>query len=328
MDWFKQVARSASAAVALAVVVVAMGTPASAQTRQIRIAYSVDVLDETQNVALKAMQKRVEEINAERDDVEVIFDVYDAQSSVDKQLSDVQTALIKDPDVLIFSAVDSVGSLPAAQAAKDAGVLIIDRRPTDPEPEVFDVAFYAYDEGRYSAATTDWIKRYLDSHPDTVLKIGAIYGAPAQTAQLRRIDAIKALAAQMPDRIEIVAEGYGNWLTATAQNLTQDWLVSHPEINYIATANDIMALGASNALINAGRSDVLVSGYDLTSDGVERVKAGTQSLTVGTSLDDNGQVIDVAVGLAEGTFKDKTYYIDPVYAVDAGNVDQFLADRQ
>ena len=190
------------------------------------------------------------------------------------------------------------------------------------------MAFYAYDEGRYSAATTDWIKRYLDSHPDVVLKIGAIYGAPAQTAQLRRIDAIKELAAQMPDRIQIVAEGYGNWLTATAQNLTQDWLVSHPEINYIATANDIMALGASNALINAGRNDVLVSGYDLTDDGVARVKAGTQSLTIGTSLGDNGQVIDVAVGLVEGTFKDKTYYIDPVYAVDATNVDQFLAEHK
>jgi ABC-type sugar transport system substrate-binding protein len=295
--------------------------------RTVRMAYSVDVLDDTQNAALQVMLKRLKELNATRKDLRIQFDVYDAQSSVDKQLSDVQTALIKKPDVLIFSAVDSVGSLPAAQAAKDAGVKVIDRRPTNPEPPVFDVTFYAYDESRYAAATTGWIKKYLNEHPSIVLNIGLIYGAPAQTAQLQRCDTIKALAAQVPNRIKIVVEGYGNWLTATAQNLAQDWLLSHPDMNYIAAANDIMALGASNALISAGRTDVLVSGYDLTSDGVQRVKDGTQSLTVGTSLDDNGQVVDVALGLVEGTFKDKTYYINPVYAVDKSNVEDFLASH-
>ena len=127
MHWLKHFVRVAPAIVLVATAV-STGEPAWAQEpKQIKIAYSVDVLDETQNVALTAMQKRVDEINTERDDIEVVFDVYDAQSNVDKQLSDVQTALIKEPDVLLFSAVDAVGSLPAAQAAKDAGVLTIDR---------------------------------------------------------------------------------------------------------------------------------------------------------------------------------------------------------
>lgn len=316
----------ASATIAGVTLLAATGLAAAKDApRHISIAYSVDVLDETQNVALQYMLDRVKQINAERDDIEVTFETYDAQTSVDKQLSDVQTALIKKPDVLIFSAVDAVGSLPAAEAAKRAGVLVIDRRPSDPEPAAYDVAFYAYDEARYANTTNDWIKAYLDAHPDVVLKVGLIYGAPAQTAQLRRADTIKELTKQIPDRIKIVAEGYGNWLTATAQNLTQDWLLAHPDMNYVAAANDIMALGASNALINAGRSDVLVSGYDLTADGVQRVSKGTQTLTVGTSLADNGQIVDVAVGLVEGTFKDKTYYVSPVYAIDASNVGDYLA---
>ena len=210
----------------------------------IRIAYSVDTVDVTQQIALDAAQARVDELNATRDDIQVELQVYNAQASVDKQISDVQDAITKGTDVLIFSAVDAVGSLPAAEAAKEAGIKLIDRRPSDPEPGVFDVAFYSNDEARYSAATVEWIKGYLEANPDVVLKIGAIYGAPAQTAQLLRIDAIKELAAEMPDRIEIVAEGYGNWLTETAQNLTQDWLQAHPDMNYVATANDIMAMGA------------------------------------------------------------------------------------
>ncbi|WP_107341416.1 sugar ABC transporter substrate-binding protein [Agrobacterium pusense] len=313
---------------ALAIGVVALSATANAQdAKTVKIAYSVDVLDDTQNAVLQAMKKRVDELNSTRKDVKIDLEVYDAQSSVDKQISDVQTALIKKPDVLIFSAVDAVGSQPAAQAAKDAGVKILDKRPSGPVAATTDVAYYGNDENRYSKATTDWIQKYLDANPKVNLNVGVIYGAPAQTAQLLRIDAIKAFAEKHPDRIKIIAEGYGNWLTATAQNLSQDWLLAHPDINYIAAANDIMALGVSNTLISGNRSDVLVSGYDLAPDALERVKAGTQALTVGTSIGDNGQMIDVALGMVDGSFKEKTYYLDPVYAVDSSNVDDFLAKQ-
>jgi ABC-type sugar transport system substrate-binding protein len=314
-------------AIAIALPLAGAFSGAYGQTaKTIKIAFSVDVLDQTQNVALDAMKARVDEINKSGKGITVLLDVYDAQSSANKQLSDVQTALIKKPDVLILSAVDAKGSLPAAQAAKNAGVKVIDKRPSSPEPAVFDVAFYSNDEARYSKATTDWIQDYLKKNPAATLKVGLIYGAPAQTAQLPRCDAIKALAKTMPDRIQIVASGYGNWLTVTAQNLTQDWLQAHPDMNYVAAANDIMALGAANALAAAGKSkEILVSGYDLEDAGVQRIKNGTQALDVGVALQGNAQVIDVAVGLAEGTFKDRSYYINPVYSVDAANVNNYAA---
>jgi ABC-type sugar transport system substrate-binding protein len=313
-------------ALAMTAVLSGCGTDGGADgAKVINIAYSVDVLDDTQNTVLNFVQERVDQINAERDDIEVKLDVYDAQSSVDKQISDVQSALIKQPDVLIFSAVDATGSLPAAQAAHDAGVPILDRRPTDPEADVFDVAFHGSDEALYSGGTVDWIKQYLEANPDVTLNAGVIYGAPAQTAQLVRIDAIKDLAEQMPDRLKIVAEGYGNWLTDTAQNLTQDWLQAHPEINYVACANDIMALGASNAVDRAGRSDdVLISGYDLTDDGLQRISEGKQALDVGVALKDYAQMVDVAVDMALGKFKDDSYTVEPVNSVTADNVDEFL----
>lgn len=297
---------------------------AQSTPRTIKIAFSIDVLDQTQNVGLAAMKARVDEISKSGRGIAVELDVYDAQSSVNKQLSDVQTALIKQPDVLILSAVDAKGSLPAARAAKDAGVKIIDKRPSSPEPAIADVAFFSNDEARYSKATTDWLRAYLQKNPGAVLKVGLIYGAPAQTAQLLRCDAIKDLAKEMPDRMRIVASGYGNWLTATAQNLTQDWLQAHPDMNHVAAANDIMAMGAANALAAGGRSkDVQVSGYDLTSEGLQRIRNGQQALDVGVTLQGNAQVIDVAVGLVLGTFKDKSYYINPVYAVDASNVNTY-----
>src|SRR5690242_6789401 len=64
------------------------GFAGAADVKTVRIAYSVDVLDDTQNAVLKGVQARVDEINATSKDVHVELDVYDAQSSVDKQISD------------------------------------------------------------------------------------------------------------------------------------------------------------------------------------------------------------------------------------------------
>jgi len=49
---------------ALAIGVVALSATANAQdAKTVKIAYSVDVLDDTQNAVLQAMKKRVDELN-------------------------------------------------------------------------------------------------------------------------------------------------------------------------------------------------------------------------------------------------------------------------
>lgn len=315
-------AAAALAAAALALTACSAGASGpSGGGESISIAYSVDVLDSTQNAALAAMKAEVARLN--KAGTAVTLTTYDAQSSVDKQLSDVQTALVKQPDVLIMSAVDTKGSLPAAQSAQEAGVKVIDKRPSDPEPSAYDVAYYSSDEARYSASTKKWVEDYLKANPDTTLNVGLIYGAPAQTPQLVREDVLKDLAKEMPDRIKIVASGYGNWLTTKAQNMTQDWIQSHPELNYISAANDIMALGAANAIEAAGKTDsILLSGYDLTEDGVQRLRDGKQAFDTGVSIKDNGRgLIDLAVKLARGKSTPKKVYVDPVYAATPDNID-------
>ena len=299
------------------------GTDAADGVKTINIAYSVDTIDTNQAKASEGMQEAVAAFNESSDTTEVVLTQYDAQGSLNKQLSDIKTALVKEPDVLIVSAVDPQGILPAVREAKAAGVKVIDRRPSDPAAPEYDVAFQMSDSGSLSAATKEWLIGYLEANPSVNLTAGVIYGAPAQTAELQRVDVIKEVAEEMPDRIEIVAENYGNWQTATAQNLTTDFLQAHPDINYIASANDIMALGAANAIKTAGKTDsVMLSGYDLTTDGIERVKNGEQTFDAGVPIKDGGaQLIQVAIGVAEGTYTEKTGSVEPVYAITKDNVD-------
>ena len=64
----------------------------------------------------------------------------------------------------------------------------------------------------------------------------------------------------------------------------EDWIQAYPEINFVCAANDIMALGASNALVSAGIKDnVILTGIDLDG-GPQLIKDGKQDLDVGASI--------------------------------------------
>lgn len=296
----------------------------SAGEDTISIVYSVDKLEETQNVFVGFMEKRIKAIEAE-DGVEIDFEVLDAQGSVDKQISDVQTALIKKPDVMIFSAVDAVGSLPAVQAAQDAGVTTIDFRPSEPEPPAYDIAF-GVSEAQLAQNTVDHLKANLEADPDLVYNIALIYGGAAQTPQLIRMDAIKDLAKEMPDRVKIAAETYGDWSTDKAQNATSDFLQAHPDINLVMCANEGMSIGANNALVKDGiRDKVGVTGYDMSEQVLDDIDAGVVDFSTGGLGPDYGQVIDAAYEAYTGEFTDSLYAIDPIYTVTKDNVDEVRA---
>lgn len=293
--------------------------------KTVKIAWVDDTLDQTRAVMLKAVQGRVAAINSQRNEIKVELTYYDAQKNVDKQLSDVETALLTKPDVIIFSCVDTSGSIPAIQKIHDAKIPIVDIRDMG-QPGLITTVFYGADEATYAAAMTDWLKKKLAADPSLVLNTGLIYGAAAQIQQFARCDLVKKLAQEMPDRVKIIAEKYGDWDTEKALNITEDWLQSFPSINYICCANDIMALGTSNALVAARKKDqVMVTGVDVTDEGVSLIQEDKQDATVGARLQDYDQMVDVALGLVEGTFNSPTYTVQAVYVVDKTNVQSYLS---
>lgn len=296
--------------------------------KTIRIAWSDDTQDATRAKVLELMRQRCEEINAERDDIEVVLDYYDANKSVDKQISDVETACLTKPDVFVFSCVDSEGSKPCLDLMKNTGAKIIDIR--DMGSDIPDVIFYSSDEETYAKATSAWIVDYMEANPDKLpLKVGLVYGAAAQTLQLKRCDLVKELAEQYPDKIEIVAESFADWDTQKAMNVMEDWIQAFPEINFVVCANDIMAKGVSNALVSAGIKDkVAITGVDLDG-GAELIAEGKQDLDVAAALSVNQDIIDIAVQLTEGTYTgDRKNVAQGVMRVDATNVDKYLSGDQ
>ncbi|MDE8458885.1 substrate-binding domain-containing protein, partial [Klebsiella pneumoniae] len=63
-------------------------------------------------------------------------------------------------------------------------------------------------------------------------------------------------------------------------NVMQNLLTAHPDVQAVFAQNDEMALGALRALQTAGKSDVMVVGFDGTPDGEKAVNSGKLAATV------------------------------------------------
>lgn len=73
-------------------------------------------------------------------------------------------------------------------------------------------------------------------------------------------------------------------------NVMQNLLTAHPAVQAVFAQNDEMALGALRALQTAGKSDVLVVGFDGTGDGIKAVQRGKLGATIAQRPDQIGIV--------------------------------------
>lgn len=303
---------------------------------EVKIHYSDCAMDQTRKIIYDSMVERVKYINEQRPELNVTLTYSDAQDKIDKQIADIETALLAEPNALIVSAVDSDGLIPIVTQAHDKGVKIVDMRDLK-NKDIDDCVFWGADEGSYSKGMKEWIRNYFTENPDAVWNVGLIYGLATQTPQLERCDLMEEMAEELPGKINILDSKYGDWLTDKAMNITEDWLQAYPEMNVIWCGNDIMALGASNVVVAAGKAeDIIISGVDLTDEGIERIGQETMTVDVGSLMQDYGLIVDAAVATALGEFKAELFTPEgcplwppnEVYVVDKSNVDDFLKIRK
>ena len=88
-----------------------------------------------------------------------------------------------------------------------------------------------------------------------------------------------ALAFEEASGIELVSVQPADWDRTKAYDVATNLLSKYPDLKGIYCCNDVMAMGALEAVKNANR-DVLVVGTDGNSDAVDSVKAGELTATV------------------------------------------------
>jgi ribose transport system substrate-binding protein len=139
--------------------------------------------------------------------------------------------------------------------------------------------------------------------------------------------------AKHPD-FTLVAELNGNDTVEGGYQVTRDTLAANPNLVGIYATNDPEAIGANQALKEAGKngvSDVLLVGFNGDAPALELIKAGEMAATIRQDPYGQGKAaVEAAIKLLNGEaieYSDpatKSIYF-PVEVVTADNVDQYMA---
>ncbi|MGC1446947.1 MAG: D-xylose ABC transporter substrate-binding protein [Xanthobacteraceae bacterium] len=222
----------------------------------------------------------------------------DAQSSAQKQLTDIESLIAQKANVLIVLAQDSSAVAPAVQKAIDEGIAVIGYDRLIENPDVFYITFDNKEVGRMQA------RGVMAVRPDgnyAFIK-GASADPNADFLFAGQMDVLKDAIAS--GKIKTVGEAYTDgWLPANAQkNMEQILTKTSNKIDAVVASNDGTAGGAIAALAAQGLAGAVpVSGQDGDHAALNRIARGTQTVSVWKDSRALGKTaVEVAVLLADG----------------------------
>jgi len=224
----------------------------------------------------------------------------DAQSSSAKQLSDIESLMAQGVNALIILGQDTAAVIPAVQAAADAGIPVVAYDRLIEDSRAFYLTFDNVEVGRMQA------RAVLAAMPkgNYVMIKGSNTDPNADFLRGGQQEVLQA-AIDAGD-IKIVGEAYTDgWLPANAQkNMEQILTEQGNKVDAVVASNDGTAGGAVAALSAQGMI-IPVSGQDGDHAALNRVAAGTQTVSVWKDARDLGKnAAEIAVALAGGTAPD------------------------
>jgi ribose transport system substrate-binding protein len=243
-----------------------------------------------------------------------------AGGDVATQASQVEQLVNAGVDAIIIVPVSADSLAPQLQAAKDAGVPVLAVNTTLASSDLITSAVLP-DDVAAGAQEMQQMADKLGGKGNIVILQGPLGSSP----ELDRTKGIESVLANYPD-IKVLAKDTANWARDEAANKVANWLTSFgDDLNGIVAENDDMALGAIQALDEAGKS-LPVVGIDGIEDGLRAVASGKM---IGSSLQ-HGRV-ELAAGLAVAknvacgvAYESKYTYTMP--PITPENVDEYVAN--
>ncbi len=242
------------------------------------------------------------EAAAARLGVTLIVQAAEREIDVEKQMQIVENLVQTGVDVLCVAPSGSKEIVPAIGKAQRAGipVVIVDERmnaAAADEAGVHPATFVGSDNvdgGRLAG-------RHLVAATGGRANVAVLEGIPGHESGDERLRGFREALGDVPGII-VVASQTANWERDQGFNVLQNMLQAHPEIDAVFACNDVMALGAIEAIAAAGRTGTIrVIGFDAVDDARRAIAAGTMDASVAQFPADMGRIaIESAVKLLRG----------------------------
>jgi D-xylose transport system substrate-binding protein len=222
----------------------------------------------------------------------------DAQSSAQKQLTDIESLIAQGANALIVLAQDSSAIGPAVQKAVDEGIPVIGYDRLIENPNAFYITFDNKEVGRMQARAVFAVKPV----GNYVFIKGSSADPNADFLFAGQMDVLKDAIAS--GTIKNAGEAYTDgWLPANAQrNMEQILTKTGNKVDAVVAANDGTAGGAIAALAAQGLAGAVpVSGQDGDHAALNRIALGTQTVSVWKDARALGnKAAEIATLLADG----------------------------
>ena len=205
-----------------------------------------------------------------------------ANSQASKQISDIRDMIAQDVDAIIVAPLLEEGLDPALNAAKQAKVpvFLIDRETagTPCEDYITFMGSNFFEQGKRAADI-------MANLTNEKANVAVLEGTPGASVTIDRTEGFEKQLKKYPN-MQIVASQTGEFLRTKGQTVMEQLIQSNPDINAVYAENDEMALGAIQALKDAGKDpgkDVKVVSIDGTRQAVQAIITGDINAVIETN---------------------------------------------
>jgi ribose transport system substrate-binding protein len=184
----------------------------------------------------------------------------------DEQAALVDRAIAQRPDAIVFTPVHATRMNAAILRINAASIPLFGF--VNPIPVGHCVSYVGSDDASLGRAIAEYLYRHLPGRGRVLVVAGPV----ASVTSIARVRAFHEAAAKHPG-IVIAGSCVGDYVREVARDAVAQWLATNEPPEGVIAANDVMALGALDALRAAGRKAV-VAGVNAIPEAVAAIKRG------------------------------------------------------
>ncbi|MDR1800011.1 MAG: sugar ABC transporter substrate-binding protein [Bifidobacteriaceae bacterium] len=212
-----------------------------------------------------------------------VADYFDGKEDSSVQLKQIQDAVATgDYEGFVVFAAGGAAIVPGVEEAAAEGIYTVAAyapigASADPEPQVEGVigtVLHPNKENGYQIGLLV-VGACQEQHPEAdPCQVAYLSGSNDIVFEQWKMEGFNEAIATSSQAIEVVSQQEGGWLTGQARTATENILQAHPDIDVIAATGDQMAVGAQQAVDDAGLTGISFVGDGTTNEGIERIAAG------------------------------------------------------
>lgn len=255
--------------------------------------------------------------------------IENAQGDNELQLEQLRKSASQKVDALIVLPSDGDQGPRITEIGQQAGVpvVFINTSPSNLADLPDNQVLVASDEKESGTLQAQEVCRQLNGKGKAVVLIGEPFHFAART-RTEDIDAV--LSRPECNGITVVERQAAYWSRDYASQQMQEWLKAGVTFDAVIANNDDMALGAIQAIRQAGRApkDFVIAGIDATGDALSAMQSGDLDITVLQDAVGQGKAaVAAAIKLAAGQKVPRENYV-PFQLVTQQTLNQYLPKSQ